>query len=368
MINKTVILPMLETIYRSFMYVIHNIKTVCKISSIFLLLWPIGIYVEAKTMEATSWRDVFDLQILWFFLLATASTIVAVSLIRHIILKERTNWFHFSFGMNNVKFIGYVIFMFLFVFLPPTLILFGEGIIDYHYGISDTLKGNLSLLAFLVLIIAFFFSGRFYLIFTASAINDKKMSLASSFKMTAENTLKISCGIVLLVIPTILITKIINSFYTQPDLSLPLASFLVLLIMCCSFFDSAVKASYYSHLYQYFTYFNKEEKIISAPVETKKEAPKTDTKPQKAVTAPKKASTPKTATVKKTTTAPKASSKKAVSKTPAKAEPVAKKTTVTKTKTTSTKEKTAKTTKKPVASPKKKVEAKKVVTKKTTQK
>jgi len=339
--NNKINLPFWETVRRSFMYVLQNIPVIAKISSIFLILWIICISMEIRVLLSPSvtFADIWQTEVLCATLTALASTIVAVSLIRYMIKKQEVKWFHMSFGMNNLKFIGWNLLFFLLVFLPAFFILAGAAIAE-HQGVPLIYIQILTITSGIALIAMLVFVSRLYLIYTASALNIK-MSLQKAFALTQGNTLKIFCGILILILPTYIFTTILIKLYQLPNLTLSGACLLSLLSMIVSFFDSSVKASYYTHLYQFFTYFDKEQ-----PVKTveKKESVIVKSEPIAKTVSEKPAAPKKTAPKKKA---------------PAKAKAAAKKTT---TKTTATKAKTKPVAAKPVA---KKTTAKKPVAKKT---
>lgn len=345
--NNKINLPLWETVRHSFMYTIKNLPVIAKISSVFLILWLICIAMEINLVldPNVTFNDIWETELLCATLTALASTIVSVSFIRHIIQKQQTKWFHLSFGMNNIKFIGWNILLFLIVFLPSFFILAGAALADYQ-GVSASIVKTLSWASLFILLIMLVYVGRVYIIYAASAIN-AKLTLQKAFALTQGNTFKIFCGTLILLLPTIILTHILIKLYQLPDLNIAGACFLSLLSMTVTFFDSSIKASYYSHLYQFFTYFDKEQ-----PVKTveKKETVIVKSEPAAKTVKEKTAAPKKTAPKKKAPAKTKAATKKATNTktTETKAKPVAAKPV---TKKTTTKKPAAKkaTTPKPVA-------------------
>ena len=86
------------------------------------------------------------------------------------------------------------------------------------------------------------------------------MTLSQSYALTKGNMLKIFFGQMILVIPTILIVVATLSIYRTTEWGIIGNSIFVLAGMLCSYFDAAVKASYHSHLYQFFTGNGKDQK------------------------------------------------------------------------------------------------------------
>ena len=188
-------------------------------------------------------------------LLYVAATVVSVSIIRNIILKEETKWFHLRFGTNNLKFIGYNLLIAAMIIVPTALIIMiGEA--SAMSNASAPVKTFASILGLLTMIGLGIFCCRLVLVYGGASINDKEMTLGKSYNLTHGNTLKICIGQILLSLPVICVVFLIFSFYKTTSWGIIGDSIFVLLGITCSFFDSAVKASYYCHLYQYFLYRN----------------------------------------------------------------------------------------------------------------
>lgn len=328
-------LPLFETVFRSFTCILKNFKPFLKICSFFIVLWLIELATNLPSLcsadEAYCRTD--SVGSFMTFLHYLAATIISVSIIRFIILKETTSWFHFHFGKNNIKFIAYNILIALMIIIPSALMIMIGGMSQHNNSSIFMTKFfvSLGIATFIGLCIYCF---RLCLVYAGAAINDKSMTLSKSHTLTSGNMLKIFIGQVLLVIPTIILVAIVYNVYSLSDWGYTGKSIFVLIGMLISFFDSAVKASYYSHMYQYFIYFsNKQQniaKVIQATVSAEKEKAAVTTKapePTKKVAAPKKSAPAKKAAPKKTTAkkaAPKAAApKKTTTKTAAK--PAAKK-------------------------------------------
>ncbi len=256
--SKTINLPLEETVRRSFLYAVKNTKLFLKISSIFIVLWGAEILDGLPflcSIEESYCRDDFSSNMIGI-LLYLASTIISVSTIRHIILKEETQWFHLHFGKNNIRFIGYNLLIAAMIIVPTALfIMIGE--ISATTNASAPMKAFTHILGLLTMIGLGIFCCRLVLIYGGSAINDEEMTLGKSYNLTRGNTLKICFGQVLLSLPMIIAAFLIFSFYKTMSWGIIGNSIFVFLGILCSFFDSAIKASYYCHLYQYFLYSTK---------------------------------------------------------------------------------------------------------------
>lgn len=254
---QTINLPLLETVRHSFVYVLKNIKTFFKIISVFSILWLAeiadGLPFLCSANEAYCRDD--SASNLLGVLLYVAATIVSVNIIRHIILKEETKWFHLRFGTNNLKFIGYNLLIAAMIIVPTALILMIAEV-SAASNASASVKTFSSVLGLLTMLGLGIFCCRLVLVYGGASINDKEMTLGKSYNLTRGNTLKIFLGQILLSLPVVFVVFLIFSFYKTTTWGIIGDSVFVLLGITCSFFDSAIKASYYCHLYQYFLYRN----------------------------------------------------------------------------------------------------------------
>lgn len=313
-------LPMFETVYRSFTCVLKNFKPFLKICSFFIVLWFIELATNLPSLcsadEAYCRTD--SIGKIMTFIHYLAATIVSVSVIRFIILKENTSWFHVRFGKNNIKFIAYNILIALMIIIPSALMIMIGGAAKYSGSslIATKFFASLGILTFIGLCIYCF---RLCLVYAGSAIYDKSMTLSKSHTLTSGNMFKIFFGQVLLVIPTIILVTIVYKVYTLTEWNYTGKSIFVLIGILLSFFDSAVKASYYSHMYQYFIYFSnkkaatpqaKEKPVTETVAVTGTTTIKTEQKQPAKKVAAKKTATKKAATK----TAPKTKSKPVVKK------------------------------------------------------
>lgn len=333
--NNKINLPLLETVYRSFFFVLHNINATAKICSVFLILWLIEIATNLPSLCSAD--DTFCRTDITSNIVAVlqylAATIASVSMIRYIVLKEETKWFHMRFGINNIKFIGYNILIALMIIIPSALMIMIGGATQYA-GSSVFITKLLTSIGIATFIGLCVYCFRLYLVFAGAALNDKNMSLSKSYALTSGNMLKIFMGQIILVIPTIILATIIYKIYNLFEWGYVGKSVFVLLGMALSFFDSVIKASYYSHMYQYFVYFdNKQQSTVAnqeTTIKTNNQEENIKEKTPAKTTAKKKTSTKtvakKKTPSKKTTTTAKETKKEAVKKAPTKKKTQTKKT------------------------------------------
>ena len=126
-------------------------------------------------------------------------------------------------------------------------------------GILERIGANLpgvSLALSVVPLIAGIVCARFFIVLPAVAVDDRELTMKRAFALTRGNANKIFWGQALMMLPVVITVTLLTMLYGALNLS----GFLVDLIMAflllgLSFFDAALKASYFSHVYQYFVYF-----------------------------------------------------------------------------------------------------------------
>lgn len=253
-------LPLFETVSRSFMYIIKNLSTLGKICSVFIVLWFAEMLcgLPALCSVNESYCIQSNASNVLLALLYLSMAIVSVNTIRSIILKQEFKWFHLSVGAYTLRYIGYAVLLWLMVVLPTAMIL----MISHSAGqtqVSVITAVFLGVASFATCIGMVLFCLRLYLVYAGSAIGDRDMTLGKSYTLTAGNMLKIFGGLVLIAVPTFVIVAVLTVVYRMTEWGFIGDSVFVLLGMLCSYFDTALKASFYSHLYQYFVYFSKKD-------------------------------------------------------------------------------------------------------------
>ena len=161
--------------------------------------------------------------------------------------------FAFSFGRRELKYLAYSLLLFLLIIVPSVMVM---GIVA---GILERIGANLpgvSLALSVVPLIAGIVCARFFIVLPAVAVDDRELTMKRAFALTRGNANKIFWGQALMMLPVVITVTLLTMLYGALNLS----GFLVDLIMAflllgLSFFDAALKASYFSHVYQYFVYF-----------------------------------------------------------------------------------------------------------------
>lgn len=253
--NK-IILPLGETVRRSFMYVFLHAEQGIKICSAWFILLLFEISTDFPVLCSLS-EDVcpnLTMKRLSVFFLSMAGIGIIVKFCRHIILHENNEgYWNLSFGKRELRYFLNSLIYTLIILLPMyclTLIL-GRALMS-----PIIILLTLVLLLFLMIIIS-----RLYLVFPATAVeNHNEITFKKSWEITKGNANKIFWGQVLMMLPIALIGVCLSLTYRaigSDNYILNLIfSFLMILL---SFVDSLLKASYFSHLYQYFMYFYHKE-------------------------------------------------------------------------------------------------------------
>lgn len=313
--SKIISLPFWETIKRSFLYPIVNIGVVMKIIGIWFLLLIYEVANGYPTICKLTEEGCNGIsQNIAMLLLSFASISIAVAFSRNVILKTQYDKITFSFGKKEWKYLGYNILIILIVAVPSLLL-----VILASY-LASVIHVNIINYVFIIPLLVTIVCSRFYLVLPATAVGNKSMDMKSSFALTKGNANKIFWGQILLMIPIAIVLLVISAIFAAIGSDSFIIKFIfVAMVMFLSFFDTCVKASFYSHIYQYFLFFqDKGEEVANiAPV---KEVAKVEV-----VAKPKKTVTPKKTVAKKEATPKKAVAPKKKPATTVKKKTVAKK-------------------------------------------
>lgn len=243
----------------TFTYLFKNIKTFFKITSVFIVLWTVGIFFvvplfcNAPDKVCTFGNAGMLTAGVLFFVM---SAIVAVNIIRHFFRKQEYKWFHLSISRTTLKFMAYNIALAALVILPTAIIIILTNYLMISSAATD-MNFLLKIAPSIMLIGGFILCSRLYLVYGASALGEK-MTLAKSFELTKGYTFSIWGAQILLYIPVMVIMYLFMLIpnWMMTHLSNEWASvvyFLYVVIgITISLFETALKASYYAHLYQYF--------------------------------------------------------------------------------------------------------------------
>lgn len=256
--NQQINLPLWETIRHSFLYVIKNIKTICQICSVFLILWLINISSGQPLLCNTTTENCMTqwLPLSFAILQYLACAIITVDVIRNITLKQTNKWFHLHLKKYHLRFIIYNIAIALMVIIPSAFILMIVKSAASQ-NLSDITLAVLGTIFISTLIGLSILCCRLYLVYGGAALDDKEMTFSKSYMLTKGNMLKICVGQIALTIPTIFLVYLASSLYFTFAASAISQGLFSLWIILCYFFEASLKGSYYCHLYQYFQYMSK---------------------------------------------------------------------------------------------------------------
>ncbi len=249
-------LPVMETVRRSFMYVIKNFRAFLQIISIFSLIvvYELATGFPSLCSVSDSYCQYSGFSTLSTVLFYLASIILAVSLTRNIILKQEYKWFHLYVGKRDVIYMLYNLLIAVMIIIPTILMTI---IAQTNKVSSQWLAITMNVIIVLTPLILSMICLKLYLVFPATAIDDKDMTLAKSFAVTKGNIFRIFIGQCLLFVPTLVLLSALYYSYRAADWGFIGNMFFVAFALFVSLLYTAFKSSYYSHMYQYFLYFNK---------------------------------------------------------------------------------------------------------------
>lgn len=251
-------LPFWETVRRSFLYVVENLDVYLKVTSIWFALliyemfngFPSICNISSNGADCYSdWSHKVSI-----ILISLASIAVVIAFCRHIILKLPVKYFMFSFGRRELK---YLLFNIVFIGVITLCSILSIFVIAYLGQILHLPESffNFTILIPLALTI---YACRFFLVFPGIAVDDKEMTVKESYRITLGNANRIFWGQFLMMIPAAILIYLVALLYNAIGSDNYFIKFIfAVLILVLSFLDSCFKASFFSHIYQYFTYFQK---------------------------------------------------------------------------------------------------------------
>lgn len=248
-------IPFFETLKRSFLYTIFNLDLAVKVCAVWSLIIIYEIFAGFPALCHLSEQGCGDkiLQNISVLVLSLASIAIIIAYCRGLILKENSQRFVFSLGRRELKYLGLSLILVMIIAFPVVIL----SLILKAFNASE----NASNILVLVLLINTIICSRFYLIFPAIAVDNKEINLRKSFAITIGNANKIFWGQFFMMIPVILLMMIISSLYKIFNNDGFIVNLIfVSMFIVTSFLDACFKASFYSHLYQYFIYFLNQEK------------------------------------------------------------------------------------------------------------
>lgn len=255
--NSDVIkLPFWETIRRSFVYVALNLETYLKVSAVMFAILIYEMFTGFPSicnLDSTGCTGGWQ-QNVSMVLMSVASIAVVISYCRTIVLKTTSNYFSLAFGKREIKYLLYGLLIVAMITLPSIVIIFSVAYFGQMASFPDAFYNILVLVPLLITI----YFARFYLVFPAVAVDDKAIDLRASYAMTIGNANKIFWGQMLMMVPVITLLLVISVLFKLFATDNYIIKFVFVgLVLALTFLDACLKAAYYAHLYQFFTFHYK---------------------------------------------------------------------------------------------------------------
>ncbi len=256
MTDNEINLPLLETVKRSFYFVFSRLSDCAKASSFWFWLVFIEILLGYPSLSGSMDTAQNMIKLASSLLISVASAGIGAEICRNIIAKDNTfAYFKPVFTERSLRYWGYNILIVFMIIVPFVLL---ASLIFYGFGLELYSRGIMLILLLLSISACAMVGCRLYLTLPAQAMDDQTMSLKLAWRLTKGNAFKVFMGIILMSIPGFLAAVILGTIsamipgFDSNSIWKILFTFLTLAI---SFFDACAKASFLSHLYQYFTFY-----------------------------------------------------------------------------------------------------------------
>ena len=241
MMNKTVTIPFIELIKRSWSNVLLNnefiIKTAC-IPAIILT----GISL------------VFSNTFITILLSGLSAHFVSVYWCRKIILNEDISKdnLHIRAVWNYIcKY-----FLFILILLTPALVTIMFWAILNYATIQNTENvAGIYALALFITLITSFYCVRLRMALAATAVEDEELGFKLAFNLSKRNTRRLFFSLIAVILPVGIVSQIWAILYRFFDSNYILIAIWNLVFYGLNMLTAAFYASYDAHVYQYFTYF-----------------------------------------------------------------------------------------------------------------
>lgn len=256
--QKTINLPFVETLSRSFMYTLCN--------------WELYLRVVAVGIIAVLWEMFNGFPVLCSFsnadcvggaaqsisslLILLISVGIIVNYCRAIILKAPIDFRSDGFFKRVLLYIWTSFLLMLAIVVPFVLATLLYGMILGLFGINADV-GNITYLFSVVVLVAWCIClAPIFLVFAAITVDDKSMTVKQAYALCKGNFNKIFWGQTLLMIPVAVVVYLLALLYQAMGVESYVIKFIfMVLALALSFLDSCFKASFFAHIYQYFTFY-----------------------------------------------------------------------------------------------------------------
>ncbi len=266
-------LPFWETVGRSFMYAVRNWELFCKTAALGLVALILEMFGGFPTLCGISGGDcaasVWGTLSNWAMLLVSVAVII--NYCRGVVLKTQPDFMSGAFLLRMVKYLWVSLLFSLAAVLILVVLSMSYAGIGKFFGINDV-----NMLPLLILLIFCLIGlAPIFLVYAAVSVDDKTLGFKEAYLLTKGNYNKIFWGQVLLLIPCALIMLSVSMLYRRLGVeSYMIKTVFATVLVAVSLFDSCIKAAFFAHIYQYFTFYR--NKSVKAAVKTVPEAaPKT---------------------------------------------------------------------------------------------
>lgn len=255
-------LPLGETLKRTFVYVWNNKNIMLTILPILLALVVVEIVL---TMTSSCSPEVEDCSTSWQNIAISLAFVVfnigiIINYCRHIVLKDELNFVSLSFWKSVLFYILASIALGIFLTIP---VIFLVSALALSIDVLSNI-GTLILLIYLMLFVECILVAPLFLMFPAIAVKDwNLLSIKRLFRLVYGNHNRVFWGMLAASLPCFLFlvicAAILFSIYgtevVRNSLSFWLLGVVVQTINTC------IKGSYYAHIYQFFKFVEKKEKL-----------------------------------------------------------------------------------------------------------
>ena len=262
--QKLINLPFVETVSRSFMYTLCNWELFLKTASLGLVAVVFEMFCGFPVLCSLS-SDVCTGTPVWAQRLSSLLVLlitvgIIVNYCRAVILKAPVDFRSFGFFRRIVFYILATILLILAVVLPFVLLAVAYGMLLGLSG-SSIEPGAVSFLSFSIILVGWCIClAPAFLIFAAITVDDKSMTIKEAYRLAKGNFNKIFWGQVILMVPGAIAVFLLTFLYqTMGVESYPVKFIFMVMVLGLSFLDSCFKASFFAHIYQYFTFYKDKE-------------------------------------------------------------------------------------------------------------
>ena len=259
--NKKIRLPFWETVRRSYMYVIANFGTLCKLAAPAFAIVIYEMCSGFPTIDITNGGN-YDEEslsnIVAVVLYLLVSLALSVACCRQIIIKKHGEYMTWEFWRRTFFYILCNLLILLIIAVCVFVTFCVASVVFAMFGAANHRIYVFMAFAFIVFVIL---GSRFFIALPAAAVGNKEAGIMAAFRMAKGNANRIFWGHALMVIPGIVLMYAWQFIYAIIGSGNFVSSTIVMVIyFAVSFLDTIFRASYFAHAYQYFIYYQKKDK------------------------------------------------------------------------------------------------------------